>query len=74
VVHILYFPAERRTDTLDIAEDIVPLHAVHMSHLAQHAKRIYCAPSMAHVPFTCDGERVRMVVPSVEGHQIVVIE
>ncbi len=75
VVHILYFPAERRTDTLDIAEDIVPLHAVHVSLLAPHApKRIYCAPSMVHVPFTSDGERVRMVVPSVEGHQMVVIE
>jgi hypothetical protein len=75
VVHILYFPAERRTDALDIAEDIVPLHAVHVSLLAPHApRRIYCAPSMAHVPFTHDGERARMVIPSVEGHQMVVIE
>jgi hypothetical protein len=75
IIHILYFPAERRAEGMDIAEDIVPLHAVHVSLLSPHApKRISCQPSGAHVPFTYDGERVRMVVPSVEGHQMVVVE
>jgi hypothetical protein len=75
IVHILYFPAERRTAELDIVEDIVPLHAVHVSLLSEKAPRhVSCAPSGAHVPFTWDGRRVRMVVPSVEGHQMVVVE
>ena len=75
IVHILYFPAERRAEGMDIVEDIVPLSAVHLSLLAERApKRVTCAPSGAHVPFTWDGERVRMVVPSVEGHQMVVVE
>ncbi len=75
IIHILYFPAERRAEGLDIAEDIVPLHAVHVSLLAPRVpRRITCAPSGAHVPFTWDGGRVRMVVPSVEGHQMVVVE
>jgi hypothetical protein len=75
VVHVLYFPAERRTATLDIAEDIVPLQAVHLSLSAPRAPRkVYCAPSLVPVPFTYDGERVRMVVPKIEGHQMVVVE
>lgn len=75
VVHILYFPAERRTATLDIAEDIVPLHAVHVAlREEKNPRRVYCAPSLTPVPFSTEGGYVRMVVPKVEGHQMVVLE
>jgi hypothetical protein len=75
VVHILYFPAERRTPTLDIVEDIVPLQAVHVTlSMNGSPRRVYCAPSLAPVPFATEDGCVRMIVPKVEGHQMVVVE
>ena len=75
IVHILYFPAERRAESMDIVEDIVPLHAVHLTLRVQKSpRRLYCAPSMTPIPFTQHDEFLRMVVPIVEGHQMVVVE
>ncbi len=75
MIYILYFPAERRAEGLDIAEDVVPLRAVHVSLLASRVpKRVCCAPSRAHVPYTWDGQRARIVVPIVSGHQMAVVE
>jgi hypothetical protein len=75
VVHLLQFVAERRTAVLDLVEDIVPLYNVPLTVRAGAApRRVYLAPSQEPVPFEYADGCVRLTVPCVEGHQMVVIE
>jgi len=71
----LQFVAERRTDVLDLVEDIVPLHDVALSVRAEAApRRVTLAPSRVELPFEHRDGRIVLTVPIVEGHQMVVIE
>ncbi len=75
IVHLLSFSAERRTDVLDMVEDIIPLHDVALSVRAEAAPRsVLLAPSKVELPFEHRDGRVYVTVPLVEGHQMVVIE
>ena len=75
IVHLLYYPADRRTADLDIAEDTVPLRNVPLSLLSERPpRRVYCAPSEQPLIYDYVKGRVRVVVPIVEGHQMVVVE
>jgi len=75
IVHLLQFVAERRTDVLDLVEDIVPLHDVALSVRAEAApRRVTLAPSRVELPFEHRDGRIVLTVPIVEGHQMVVIE
>jgi hypothetical protein len=75
IVHLLQFVAERRTDVLDLVEDIVPLHDVALSVRADTApRRVTLAPSRTELPFEFRDGRVYVTVPVVEGHQMVVME
>jgi hypothetical protein len=78
IVHLLYYAAERRTKTLDIAEDIVPLYEVPLSlKLPSEPTRVYLAPKPGREA-PVDSEyldgRVNLRVPVVRGHQMVVFE
>jgi hypothetical protein len=75
IVHFLQFVAERRTQDLDIVEDVVPLHDVPVSiRTGRPPRRVYLAPSGEKVPFTYAAGRVRVIVPRIEGHQMLVVE
>ena len=75
IVHLLHYAPERRTKTLDIVEDIVPLYNVAVSvKMAKGPKRAYLAPSNQDIAFEFDGGRVNMVVPEMRGHEMVVLE
>jgi hypothetical protein len=75
VVHLLYFPGDRRTESLDLVEDIVPLRDVPLSvRLDREPRRAYFAPSGSDVPFTYAQGRASTIVPVVEGHQMLVLE
>lgn len=75
IVHLLHYSPERRTEKLDLIEDIVPLFAVPMSlKLAKPPKRVYTAPDGVDVPFEYLAGRVNLRVPEVRGHAMVVFE
>lgn len=75
VVHLLSYCAERRTQSLDVIEDIIPLRDVPVSlRLAKPPRRVYLAPQNATVPFTFQDGRVELVVPELVGHQMIVFE
>jgi hypothetical protein len=75
IVHLLQFVAERRTDVLDLVEDIVPLYNVPLAVRTDTApSRVYLAPSGADVPFEYAEGMVKLVIPVIEGHQMVVVE
>jgi hypothetical protein len=75
VVHLLYASAERRCPSLDLVEDVIPLHNVQVSLAAKRKpNRAYLAPSRQPLEFTYAHGRVEFTVPTVEIHQMVVLE
>jgi hypothetical protein len=75
IAHLLYYPTDRRTEKLDLVEDIVPLFDVPMSlKLSHKPKRVYSAPDKRDIPFEYLAGRVNLRVPQVRGHAMVVFE
>lgn len=75
IVHLLQYAPERRTDKLDIVEDIVPLYLVPLSlRSAKAPKKVYLAPEMEEVEFEHLAGRVNLRVPKIAGHAMVVFE
>ena len=75
IVHLLNYCPERRTPTLDIVEDIVPLFEVRMNlKLSKKPKRVHLAPQEVPLDFEYANCRVKVCVPKVEGHQMIAIE
>lgn len=75
IVHLLYYPAERRTKDLDIVDDIVPLHDVRVSlRVANKPAKVYLAPDRRNLDFVYEKGRVNVVVPRIDGHAMIVFE
>ncbi len=75
IVHLLQYAPERRTEKLDLIEDIVPLFNVPMSlKLDRAPKKVYLAPEMTPVAFEYLAGRVNLRVPEVRGHAMIVFE
>jgi len=75
IVHVLYYSPERRTEKLDLIEDVVPLFEVPMSlKLGRAPKKVYVAPQATPIPFEYLAGRVNLRVPEVRGHAMVVFE
>jgi hypothetical protein len=75
IVHVLQYAPERRTEKLDIVEDIVPLHDVPMSvKLPSAPKSVYVAPERTPLKFEYANGRASVTIPRVNGHAMVVFE
>jgi hypothetical protein len=75
IVHFLQFVADRRTQGLDIVEDVVPLQNVPVSmRMERQPRKVYLAPAGTVLPFTAADGRVSVMVPRIEGHQMLVVE
>lgn len=75
IVHLLYYPAERRARNLDIIEDIIPLSALKVSlSLPEPPSTVYLAPDCTPLPFTYRTGRVELVLPELRGHAMLVFE
>jgi hypothetical protein len=75
IVHLLHYPATRRTPDLDIVEEAIPLANVHVALLTEkEPSRVYLAPQRRRLPTQFKDSYTHVVVPSVQGHQMVVFE
>jgi hypothetical protein len=75
IVHLLHYSPERRTEKLDLIEDIVPLFDVPLSlKLPRAPKRVYAAPDESPIAFEYLAGRVNLRVPEVRGHAMIVFE
>jgi hypothetical protein len=73
IVHILHYIPERRSETIDTIEDVIPLHDVTVQlRLDQPPQRAYLAPQEAELPVTYADGYASVTVPEVRGHQMVV--
>ena len=72
VIHLLHYIPERRSDTIDILEEKIPLYNIEVSVKTDNiVKQVSCVPQRDVLPFEALGGRVNFVVPNVEGHQMI---
>ncbi len=80
VVHLLHYLPLRRSATIDVIEDIIPLFNVQVSLLGDKTvcgdggvPSVKLVPEMKALPAEWDGERLLFTVPEIRGHQMVEI-
>lgn len=75
IVHVLHYAAERRTPDIDIVEDAIPLADLRLAlRSGKRPSQVYLAPQRRALKFDYAEGYARVVVPRVEGHQMVVFE
>jgi hypothetical protein len=75
IVHVLHYAAERRTPDIDIVEDVIPLMELKLALRSERRpSQVYLAPQRRALKFDYSAGYARVVVPRVEGHQMVVFE
>lgn len=75
IVHLLNFVAERRTQALDIVEDIIPIYNIPLKlRLAKKPGRACLAPTLEQIPFTWASGTLTTVIPQLNGHGMLVLE
>lgn len=74
VLHLLHYIPERRSQSIDTIEDIIPLYNVPMSvHIENPIKSVACVPQSKDLEFVLHCGRVEFTVPEMSGHQMVEI-
>ena len=75
IVHLLFAHTTLRGKDIEVIEDAVPLHDVHVSLRMDHRPaKVMLVPDGSAVPFEWDGSRVSFTVPKVVLHQMVCLE
>ncbi len=75
VAHLLHYIPERRSENIDIIEDVIPLYNVSLSIDApKKIQSVTCVPEGTELGFTVQDGRVEFTVPEVRGHQMVSIQ
>ncbi len=74
VVHALHYVPEKRSEQLEIVEDIIPLHEVPVSvRVDEEVAGVRLVPGGEEIAFTMTDGRCGFVIPKVEGTQMVEI-
>jgi hypothetical protein len=74
VVHLLHYIPERRSQTIDIIEDVIPLHDVNISVRVPGAvSGVACVPEATPLAYRQVGERVEFTLPRLVGHQMIAL-
>jgi hypothetical protein len=75
VVHLLHYIPEQRYREIQTIEDVIPLHNVRLdAALEGKPSRVYLAPEGTDLDFSWNAGRVRLTIPEVRGHAMVVFE
>jgi len=74
VLHLLHYVPERRSQSIDIVEDVIPLYDVSVSlRLDDDVKGVHLAPQGDPVGYTTRETGIEFTVSQVRGHQMVEI-
>lgn len=72
ILHLLHYVHQRRGQTLDIIEDVLPLHDIDLCIRAERKpESVTLVPEMEPVDWSYQNGYVRMQIPRVNGYQIV---
>jgi hypothetical protein len=74
VLHLLHYIPERRSQEIDIIEDIIPLHDIRVSIKSPGVHAVLCVPEGEPLGFEQKGGRIEFVVPRIIGHQMIALD
>lgn len=75
ILHLLHYIPERRSQTIDIIEDVIPLYNIKISiNATEDVKNVMCVPENQSLEYEIKDDRVEFTLPKLEGHQMVSIE
>jgi hypothetical protein len=75
ILHLLHYIPHRRCKNLDTIEDRIPLYNSSVSvYIDKEPNSVYLAPQREALDFTYQDGYTQIVVPKVDGHQMVVFE
>lgn len=75
VAHILHYIPERRSEAIDIIEDVIPLYSIKLEvKLPVKPVKVYLAPSGKALDYKYEDGYVKVTVPEVRGHEMIVFE
>ncbi|OPZ83898.1 MAG: Beta-galactosidase trimerization domain protein [bacterium ADurb.Bin429] len=75
IVHLVYGVPVKRGQGIEVVEDLTPVHDIIIALRVQQApKRVYLAPQNTDLPYTVEDGMLKATVPTVQCHQMVVIE
>lgn len=74
IVHLLHYIPERRGLEFDTIEDVIPIYNIALAFKAPPPQAVYLAPSGQKLPYAYADGYVKVNVPEVVGHQMVVAE
>lgn len=72
VLHLLHYIPERKCDTLDIVDQVIPLHDISLAlRCPDSVQAVRTVPEGEALPFTREGDILRFTLPKLTGHQMV---
>ena len=72
VVHLLHYIPERRSQEIDIIEDVIPLFNIKLTVRVPHTvESVRCVPQNLDVDFIIEEGEVICTIPKLEGHQMI---
>ena len=75
VVHLLHYIPERRSQSIDIIEDVIPLYNVEVSvKVPRKVRAVTRVPEQEALAYEQKGGRVEFVLPELVGHQMVALD
>lgn len=75
VVHLVYGVPVKRGQGIEVVEDLMPIFDIDITLRVDSApKRVYLAPQNTDLPYTVEAGVLKATVPTVQCHQMVVVE
>jgi hypothetical protein len=75
IIHLLHFIPERRSEKLDVIEDIIPLVDLQVRvRTKQEVASVMLVPEQVPVPFDFDGKELRFSLSRLDGHGMVAVQ
>lgn len=75
VCHLLYASPVKRGNGIEVIEDILPVYNIDLEiKTEKRVKRVYLAPQMRELPFSCENGKIKTKLDCLECHQMVVLD
>jgi hypothetical protein len=74
IIHLLHYIPERRSQGIDIIEDVIPLYDVKTSIKSPEIKAVMCVPEQELLPYEQKDGRVEFMLRKLVRHQMIALQ
>jgi len=75
LIHILYYPIQRLTKSIDIIDDLIPLNNIEVEMKSEfEVSSVILIPQNEELKFEKKDEKVKFVIPEIKGHQAIIVK